>query len=473
MQTYLFYDLETTGLHKCFDQILQFAAIRTDLQLNEIERHEFYIKLNPDVIPAPWAQITHQISLSEVGDGLCEYEAMQKIHALMNEPGTISLGYNTLVFDDEFLRFGFYRNLLTPYTHQYANRCYRMDIYPMIVMYYLFKPEVIQWPIKDGNPSLKLDRINELNHLAEGQAHNAMVDVEVTLALARVLRNEIAMWDYLSGYFEKKVDQDRALKLPTVSLGDGQICHQGLMVLSKLGSKYLYHAPVIGLGQHYHYKNQYLWLRLDQNSLKEATVDDFVGKTYCINKKLGELGFVLPLKEQYLVKMKDKRLEIMNENLKVLTENPALFEAIRDYYCDYKYPTVAGVDVDAALYQSAFWTPMEQKTLREFHQAKPSEKLKILNRLDNPDLVELGERLMAKNFPEYCPEGAKQAFDSHVAKVFSEDQGNYPLDFKGQAHFSMTDFTDQIAELEKVELDERQVQVLGELKSYLSQWKDS
>jgi len=39
-KTYLFYDTETTGLNKSFDQVLQFAAIRTDLDLNEIERHE-------------------------------------------------------------------------------------------------------------------------------------------------------------------------------------------------------------------------------------------------------------------------------------------------------------------------------------------------------------------------------------------------------------------------------------------------
>ncbi|MBW1941023.1 MAG: hypothetical protein JRI28_06590, partial [Deltaproteobacteria bacterium] len=38
MNTYLFYDLETTGLNKAFDQILQFAAIRTDMKLKETER---------------------------------------------------------------------------------------------------------------------------------------------------------------------------------------------------------------------------------------------------------------------------------------------------------------------------------------------------------------------------------------------------------------------------------------------------
>jgi exodeoxyribonuclease-1 len=36
MQTFLFYDIETTGLNKSFDQVLQFAAIRTDLKLQEI-----------------------------------------------------------------------------------------------------------------------------------------------------------------------------------------------------------------------------------------------------------------------------------------------------------------------------------------------------------------------------------------------------------------------------------------------------
>jgi exodeoxyribonuclease I len=63
MSTYLFYDLETTGLNRAFDQVLQFAAIRTDMSFNEIDRHEIRIKLRPDVIISPYAIITHRIPI--------------------------------------------------------------------------------------------------------------------------------------------------------------------------------------------------------------------------------------------------------------------------------------------------------------------------------------------------------------------------------------------------------------------------
>src|SRR3989338_4589950 len=148
--TYLFYDIETTGLNKCFDQVLQFAAIRTDEKLNTLSREEINIRLNPDVIPAPQAVMTHRIGVDQFQQGISEYEAIKKIHALLNTPNTISVGYNSLGFDDEFLRFSFYRNLLPLYTHQYANGCGRMDIYTITLLYYLFKPNHLLWPTQNG-----------------------------------------------------------------------------------------------------------------------------------------------------------------------------------------------------------------------------------------------------------------------------------------------------------------------------------
>ncbi len=103
--TYLFYDLETTGLNPAFDQMLQFAAIRTDTTFKELERHEIRVRLRPDVIPSPGALLVTGVSILRAMEGASEYEAIRQIHALVNQQGTINLGYNSLNFDDQFLRF--------------------------------------------------------------------------------------------------------------------------------------------------------------------------------------------------------------------------------------------------------------------------------------------------------------------------------------------------------------------------------
>ena len=113
---------------------MQFAALRTTTDFQVLEEHNILVQLNADTVPSPQAMGTHQIPLETLANGLKEYDAIRQIHALFNTPNTVTVGYNTLGFDDEFLRFNFYRNLLAPYQHQYANGCGRMDIFPMMAL---------------------------------------------------------------------------------------------------------------------------------------------------------------------------------------------------------------------------------------------------------------------------------------------------------------------------------------------------
>ncbi|MDO6591947.1 hypothetical protein DS901_02465 [Loktanella sp. D2R18] len=59
---FAFYDLETTGTSPAFDQPLQFAAILTDNDLNEVERVNIRCRLAPHILPAPWALAVTGIS---------------------------------------------------------------------------------------------------------------------------------------------------------------------------------------------------------------------------------------------------------------------------------------------------------------------------------------------------------------------------------------------------------------------------
>lgn len=409
--TYLFYDIETTGLNKCFDQVLQFAAIRTDTELNELSRHEYQIKLNPDVIPSPMAMLTTHISIDDMQHGDNEYEAIQKIHRLLNKPGTISVGYNTLGFDDEFLRFSFYRNLLPPYTHQFANQCGRMDIYPITLLYYLFNRDVLNWPEIDGKVSLKLENISAANHLMTGRAHNAMVDVEATLNLARKLMTSRKMWDYTLGYFNKRTDIERCDQLPIALETADELYREGLLCQGKLGMANNCIAPVLSLGQHKRYKNQTIWLRLDNEALltlKPTAVEDI----FVLRKKMGEQDIILPPQPRYLVHISENRQQLSQQVRDHLIKHPDLLDALKDYHLNYTYPDAPNVDIDADLYAQPFATPAVEKLCREFHQSTPQQKYQIAQQLPSGKR-EQAIRILARHYPDVLSDTEKHEFHQH------------------------------------------------------------
>ncbi len=431
--SYLFYDIETTGLNKCFDQVIQFAAIRTDTELNELERFEQRIKLNADVVPAPEAIMTHHISLDSMQQGACEVEAMQTIHALLNAPNTISLGYNTLNFDDEFLRFSFYRNLLPPYTHQFANGCQRMDLYPMLLMYYLFKPDSLIWPQKNGLTSLKLENLNATNQLAVGTAHDAMVDVQATLALAKKLKSHPEMWQYVCGYFNKKIDLERTSQLPVAFATEHMRHREAIMLDGKLGYKANFLAPVLCLGQHQHYKNQSLWLRLDHEALRTTHADTIAETTWVIKKRAAENQLLLPPKARFSEKLGHERLQLAHANLAWLKANPDLLQLICDYHQNYKYPVVAAADIDAKLYDIGFATATEERLFQQFHRATIKDKEKIAAQITNPVRREQAMRILARHYPQAIATANQQQFCNYLNSIRSN---TIIQDFRGEQHLT-------------------------------------
>jgi len=450
-KTYLFYDIETSGLNKCFDQVLQFAAIRTDLDLKEIERHEILVKLNPDTVLSPQAVVVHHITPKRLKDGLCEYEAMREIHQLLNVPGTISLGYNTLGFDDEFLRFSFYRNLLTPYTHQYANNCSRMDLYPMAAMYYLFKPEGICWPKIENKPTLRLEHLSSHNNLAVGQAHDAMVDVLATVALAKLMQKDAAMWTYVTSCFDKKLDLERANKNTPIF----ENLTQGLLIEGSFGADKFYQCPVLGLGMHNHYKNQSLWLRLDA-----PNIDD---KTFVYKKRFGEQPMLLPFNPRFTKYLPQERLELITQNLAWIKNNTLEFNKIVATHKDYQYPYIPNLDVDAALYQNGFIKDIETQMCNKFHLADLTQKNKIINQFTNKNLRTQAIRILARNYPEVLADEFKPEFADYLQQI---ELGGV-LDYKNAIHLTSKDALEQIAVLKNSNnLSEMQISLLEELSDF-------
>lgn len=467
-KTYLFYDIETTGLNRAFDQVLQFAAIRTDRQLNEIDRHTTTVQLRPDVIPSPGAIITNRISIDDLKSGLCEFDAIRQIHQLMNQAETISLGYNSLGFDDEFLRFAFHRNLLPPYTHQYLHGCRRMDLLPITVMFWLYRREALIWPQINSKPSLKLEHISEANQLVSGAPHDATVDVVATVELARRFFKNKKVWNYLMGYFDKETDAQRITEIPDAFQSALGSHRKALMVGSEYGPQLMYQVPVLSIGDSIPYPNQTLWLRLDLPELKETKADTIDETTWVVRKRYGEPGILLPPDKRYLKFISDARKAIAAENLIWLQSNPTVFQQIASYHRQYTYPYIANLDPEAALYQIGFFSRADEKLFQIFQTATLDEKEKIVDRLTNKDARTLAIRLLCRNYPNRISKNLAGEFETYMRRVNPVRPEQAMVDYKGEPRLTPSVALSEIKRLKKAaRLDPNQMQLLDDLQNYI------
>ena len=469
-KTYLFYDLETTGVNPCFDQILQFAAVRTDQELNELERYEFLVKINPDIIPTAQAAITHHITIEQASTGISEYEAVKKIYQLVNTPNTMSVGYNTLSFDDKFLRFSFFRNLLPPYNHQYKEGCSRFDLYPFVVLYHLFSKETLNWPVNNkGLLSLKLEDLNAKNSLySEGRAHDAVSDVLATLALARILKaKNLKMWQYLLLRFNKTEDKETLSLLDTGINIDNNNYTQGLMVAGHFGHKDQFMVPGLNLGQHWHYKNQWCFLRLDTTKLQEITSENIAKHVVTINKKWGDLPLLLPTKKRFLKHLSDDRITCIKDTKVFLKTNPTFFLEIKHAVLDYKYPEIDNIDIDASLYQSGFMNYAEQNLCDVFHQSSVIQKVNVIKKMPESH-YRRAVRVVGRIAPDALTESMQFEFRSYLEKIKRYDNDKL-IDYKGLTKVSIREVFHDIQTLRlEGNLTLAQRKILDELEDYLS-----
>jgi exodeoxyribonuclease-1 len=191
--TFLWHDYETFGTHPKFHRPAQFAALRTNLDLEPVgEPLSWFCQPAIDILPHPVAclvtGITPQVARKK---GVTEAEFAGRIHAEMMEPGTCSAGYNSIHFDDEFSRNLFYRNLYDPYEREYRNGNSRWDLIDLARMCYALRPEGIEWPEHEpGVPSFRLEDLSAANGIEHSGAHEALADVMATITLARLIREK-------------------------------------------------------------------------------------------------------------------------------------------------------------------------------------------------------------------------------------------------------------------------------------------
>ena len=226
---FLWYDYETTGLSFSKDRLVQFAAIRTDQDLNPVVAGmSWYCKPAKDYLPTVGSCMVHGVSPQQAEyRGLPEYEFATKIYDVLSKPYTCAVGYNAMKFDHRFSQFLFYRNLLPPYKWFFANKNTRWDIVDLMRAVYVLSPEGIEWPRNEvGNLSFRVQDLAKANRIRVTSPHEALSDVETTIALAKMVKeHQPRLYNYyLDLRFKRNVE--KVLRYSMFIYVSGSVVHR-------------------------------------------------------------------------------------------------------------------------------------------------------------------------------------------------------------------------------------------------------
>ena len=189
MSNFVFYDFETSSSNKHWGQIIQIGAILTNDNLDELDRFDVRCRLSPGIIPEAMALIVNKTSPTMLKkSNLSHYEMIRQFVETLKKWGKATyIGFNSIEFDEEFLRSTLFQTLEYPYITS-TNGNTRGDILSLARAANLYYPNTLKNSKNEkGNDVYKLDQMAPLNGIDHGDAHSAIGDVIATLGIAKLI----------------------------------------------------------------------------------------------------------------------------------------------------------------------------------------------------------------------------------------------------------------------------------------------
>ena len=433
--SFYFYDLETSGINPQQARVMQFAGQRVDLDLNKIgEPHNILIAMSEDVLPDPEAilvtGITPQLTLDE---GITEVEFMQIFDEEIAIPGTIMVGYNSIRFDDTFMRFMRYRNFYDAYSWQWKDDRSKWDLLDVVRMTRALRPEGIVWPVDaSGKATNRLELLTAQNGLDHMKAHDALSDVEATIALASLLREkQHKLFDYLFSIRDKKM-------VSKIVLGREPYVYTAGRVSSEYEKTTVVHtiAETKQKGSVLVYDLRYdpePFIHLDENEIlkawkwkspEERSPDDI--KLPILEITLNQCPAIAPLAT--LDKASQERikldLETIAKNRKQLAKatdflNRVLTAHGKRSQQQIQYFKTKTAGVDGQLYDG-FIGDEDQNIMLRVHSSKPDDLLSLAPRFKDKRLQQLLPLYKARNFPRSLTDEERTQWEMHKYKKLFE-----------------------------------------------------
>ena len=413
MKSFFFYDLETSGLLAREDRIMQFAGQRTDMELNPIgEPENILIKMTDDALPSPGAiNVTKITPQDTLRDGISEAEFCRYVCDRVFTPDTVAVGYNTVRFDDEFMRAVLWRNFYDPYEWEWKDGRSRWDILDVVRLTRALRPEGIEWPFtSEGKATNRLELITKLNGVSHEHAHDALSDVYATIAVAKLIRDkQPKLFQFLYDYRDKKTIK----KLVNLDFKRPFVYASG-----RYSSEYNKTTVAFPIAPSRNGNVLVYDLRYNLDDLKKPKEDGGVRATgffpivkeLCYNKcpAVAPLGVLEANDGWGKIGLSQK---IVENNLEVLLRHPEFAEQVRSEYEERpEFPPA--LEPEAALYDGFLDNPDRMKVSAV--RAADEDRLANFHPVfDDPRLDELLLHYKGRNYPRSLSEDEMVKYEEY------------------------------------------------------------
>ena len=410
---FVFYDTETSGLSSAFDQILQFAAIRTDPELNEIERFEIRSRLGPSVIPHPKALDVTGTTVAQLTDKNLpsHYEMIREIREKMLEwSPAIIIGHNSIFFDEKFLRQSLYQTLHPPYLTNTSGNC-RSDSLKIVQAVSVLVPNCISIPTDKSKQVFKLDQLAPANGFDHSNAHDALADVEATVFLCKLISERAPdLWSNVTRMSQKQAALD-------FIQSEDEFC----LFEAFFGKPYAWIVTPIGPSPEGGSDFLVFDLFVDPEPMMAMT-DDALAKRLSQQPKpmrsvrVNACPLVFPVDDtpeiaKALSIDQEERLRRAN----VLAENEEFRGRLISAFLSTRKPWESSPHVEEQIYD-AFLTREDEQFSSVFHDLSWVDRYDHLDQISDERIKELGQRLIHAEKPDSLPKDIKTILDQENAQ---------------------------------------------------------
>lgn len=434
-QTFFFYDLETSGLDPRRQRIMQFAGQRTDVNLNPIgEPVNLLVALGDDVLPDPGAILTTGITPQKTQEeGYNEAEFLKILHDQVFTPGTVIVGFNSVRFDDEFMRYALYRNFYDPYEWQWKDERSRWDLLDVVRMTRALRPDGIEWPVDDqGQPTNRLELLTRENGLSHQHAHDALSDVLALIAVAKIIKQkQPKLFDFML----KTRSKQEVAKL--VNLDDPQ---PFVYSSGRYPKGFLHTTAAVPIAPGGRFGSAIVYdLRHDPTDWAAKSIDELKALRFAPYEQRRSENFVpLPAKELLYNRCPavaplgvldddaQQRLvldtQIVQENLKKLHQTD-LPEKLREVFARDGEFSGSG-NVDTQLY-AGFVGDKDKPKMGAVRAASANELADFIPDFIDERLGKLLIRYKARNFPQSLSQTERDEWEGYRSQRLSEELPKY------------------------------------------------